>query len=232
MWTIGGAVQVRNIEENAAADAVTDPAGVPLPPCIVMERGESLDRWSARNRPDMWQSVTVRPPPHACTYDSYYVTMNAPAVLYVPGDHGTHAPGGAAYIEKFRIVLSIFEVFAPTIRRDRVCVPQTIMHIAERLEALHAAGYVHRDLKPSNVIWLSRRNRWTVIDFGCVAEIGAPCRAAFSLPYVAPETLRAHAQKSALTASVAVDAWSLGVMFFELLTGRQWYKLLEDRNMV
>ena len=109
---------------------------------------------------------------------------------------------------------------------------QTITHIAGRLEALHAAGYVHRDLKPSNVIWLPRRNRWTVIDFGCVAEIGCPCRPSFSLPYVAPETLRAHTQKSATSAAVAVDAWSLGVMFFELLTGRQWYKLLENRNMV
>ena len=96
----------------------------------------------------------------------------------------------------------------------------------------HQHKIVHRDLKPSNVIWLARRNRWTVIDFGCVAPIGAKCRPAYSLPYVAPETLRAHGASKAVTASVATDAWSLGVMFFELLTGRQWYKLIEDRKLV
>ena len=54
---------MRNIDDNSGKDAVRDPTGVPLPPYIVLERGESLDRWSSRNRPDMWQSVTVLPPP-------------------------------------------------------------------------------------------------------------------------------------------------------------------------
>jgi serine/threonine protein kinase len=37
-----------------------DPAGHALPPCIVMERGEALDVWSARNAPDRAQVFTVR----------------------------------------------------------------------------------------------------------------------------------------------------------------------------
>jgi serine/threonine protein kinase len=49
---------------------------------------------------------------------------------------------------------------------------QMIQHVAERLATLHAAGYVHRDLKPANVMWLPRANRWTIIDFGCVAKAG------------------------------------------------------------
>ena len=40
---------------------VVDPSGHPLPPCIVMERGESLDLWSDRNAPDRAQAFTVRP---------------------------------------------------------------------------------------------------------------------------------------------------------------------------
>ena len=40
---------------------MVDPAGHPLPPCIVMERGESLDLWSDRNAPDRAQAFTVRP---------------------------------------------------------------------------------------------------------------------------------------------------------------------------
>ena len=37
-----------------------DSDGYPLPPCIVMERGESLDIWAARAQPDRSQAFTVR----------------------------------------------------------------------------------------------------------------------------------------------------------------------------
>jgi hypothetical protein len=33
---------------NCPAEGFTDARGVPLPPCIVMEKGESLDHWAAR----------------------------------------------------------------------------------------------------------------------------------------------------------------------------------------
>lgn len=66
-----------------------------------------------------------------------------------------------------------------------------IQHLAERLEGLHAAGYVHRDLKPANVMWLPRENRWTVIDFGCCARVGDTAPLSFSLLYAAPEVIQA-----------------------------------------
>lgn len=37
-----------------------DAKGNKLPPCIVMERGESLDEWSRRRKPDMWAAMPVR----------------------------------------------------------------------------------------------------------------------------------------------------------------------------
>lgn len=66
-----------------------------------------------------------------------------------------------------------------------MCSAQVIHHIAERLQDLHAAGYCHRDLKPGNVMWLPRRNRWTLIDFGCAALIGEEASIGYSLAYVA-----------------------------------------------
>ena len=51
--------QVRNVESNADK-GIKDPQGNPLPPCIVMERGESLDIWSKRAKPDRSQAFTVR----------------------------------------------------------------------------------------------------------------------------------------------------------------------------
>jgi hypothetical protein len=43
-----------------------DRQGHQLPPCIVMERGESLDEWSRRRKPDMWAAMPVRPRMHGC----------------------------------------------------------------------------------------------------------------------------------------------------------------------
>lgn len=39
---------------------VGDAHGTPLPPFIAMEKGEALDEWSRRAKPDLFQSVAVR----------------------------------------------------------------------------------------------------------------------------------------------------------------------------
>jgi hypothetical protein len=51
-------VQLRNVEDNLQK-AVVDACGNPLPPCIVMERGEALNFWVARARPDRAQALSV-----------------------------------------------------------------------------------------------------------------------------------------------------------------------------
>jgi hypothetical protein len=51
-------MQLRNVEDNLDS-TVVDPFGNPLPPCIVMERGEALDFWVARARPDRTQALSV-----------------------------------------------------------------------------------------------------------------------------------------------------------------------------
>lgn len=106
---------------------------------------------------------------------------------------------------------------------------QILSSVCQRLKDLHAAGYVHRDLKPSNVMWLPRQNRWTLIDFGCIARIGAKAPLNFTFTYAAPEVIAAFAAGALdVEASSALDAWSLGVMAFELLTGAPAFQLLTD----
>ena len=69
---------------------------------------------------------------------------------------------------------------------------QMINQLAVRIAELHRLGYVHRDLKPGNVMWLPRENRWTIIDFGCVAVTGETARLSFSLAYAASEIITAY----------------------------------------
>jgi tetratricopeptide (TPR) repeat protein len=91
--------------------------------------------------------------------------------------------------------------------------------IARAAAALHAAGFVHRDLKPDNAIatpageivvidlglaWAEGMSRWT--------EEGA---AVGSVGYMAPEQIEG-AQVGA-----AADVWALGVILYELASGRR-----------
>lgn len=105
---------------------------------------------------------------------------------------------------------------------DRVC--RTGRQIAEALEHAHANGITHRDLKSSNVM-IRRDGHVKVIDFG-IAERAVrsvdltetqPAIAQGlmgTLSYLAPELLKG-AQPDARS-----DLWSLGVVLFEMTTGR------------
>lgn len=110
---------------------------------------------------------------------------------------------------------------------------QVLSNVSKRLADMHAAGIVHRDLKPANVMWLPRENRWTVIDFGCVARVGDQAPLNFTLAYAAPEVIAAcTAGERTILAAPAVDAWSLGVMAFELLTGAPAFQLVTQGSQV
>jgi eukaryotic-like serine/threonine-protein kinase len=111
---------------------------------------------------------------------------------------------------------------------------QIVQHICECLSDLHRAGYVHRDLKPANIMWLPSHNRWTLIDFGCAAQIGEEARTGFSLVYAAPEAVSAHfrEKRSTLRATAALDVWSVGVIAVELFSGKPPLQLFQTQEQV
>ena len=106
--------------------------------------------------------------------------------------------------------------------------------MAKRLEAMHDAGYAHHDLKPANVMWLPRENQWTLIDFGCASPLGRRALLRFTLAYAAPEVIKVwRTGEKQCVSTPAVDAWALGVMVYELLTGKAAFDVfLQGRDAV
>ena len=110
--------------------------------------------------------------------------------------------------------------------------------MADGLAHAHRRGILHRDLKPANVL-LTDDGRPMLLDFNLAEDVKqrtATERAAVggTLPYMAPEHIEAYRTcKGRL--DERCDLFSLGVILFELLTGRHPFPLrkgLTKENVV
>ncbi|MEM7010597.1 MAG: serine/threonine-protein kinase, partial [Verrucomicrobiota bacterium] len=100
-----------------------------------------------------------------------------------------------------------------------------VSQICDALEYAHEQGFVHRDIKPAN-IFINQRGVLKVGDFGLAKIAGEP-KTQFAGPtltmagtamgtpdYAAPEQLDGR------EVDQRADIYSLGVMFYEMLTGQ------------
>jgi predicted Ser/Thr protein kinase len=88
------------------------------------------------------------------------------------------------------------------------------------LAAAHERGVIHRDLKPQNIM-LDKRGQVVIMDFGLAAVAnslrGAEARNG-TPAYMSPEQLRGD------SVSAKSDIYALGLIIYELFTGRRAYE--------
>ncbi|MEV5704545.1 serine/threonine-protein kinase [Actinoallomurus sp. NPDC052274] len=118
------------------------------------------------------------------------------------------------------------ESLAATIARDAPMPPDRVLEIivsaATALAVAHAAGLVHRDVKPGNLL-VGRDGSIKITDFGIARAVDAiPLTRTGMLMgtplYLAPE------QATGKQATAATDLYAVGIIAFEMLTGRPPYE--------
>ena len=160
--------------------------------------------------------------------------------------HALDLPGVARAlgIEEHRgTVFLLFEDFGAQsldrlLLRDPVTLQRFLalaIDVARALEAVHAEGILHKDLNPSNIVADLSSGRLGLIDFGIASRLrrervalAAPVQLEGTLAYLAPEqTGRMNRAVDARS-----DLYSLGVTFYQLLTGRLPFTATDPLELV
>lgn len=109
-------------------------------------------------------------------------------------------------------------LLGPPQRAKALPVPEAVqlaMGVVSGLAAIHSEHVVHRDIKPENILMNGQTPK--IADLGIARMLASNEVAATvtgTIYYMSPEVL------SATGTSFPADIWSLGVMFYEMLTGK------------
>jgi TolB-like protein/Flp pilus assembly protein TadD/predicted Ser/Thr protein kinase len=141
--------------------------------------------------------------------------LNHPNIVYV---HDVSEYDGSPYIVMEYIEGQSLKELAATsdVSIDRIL--DIVSQVADGLSAAHKREIIHRDIKSENII-VSSEGRVKIMDFGLatwrgVSKVTKEGSTVGTMAYMSPE------QAEGRTVDHRADLFSLGVVFYELITGR------------
>lgn len=148
------------------------------------------------------------------------------ARVYEAGHARIQGPDAHEYVQPYiAMELIVGQPIADYVRAQRLNTSATVrllMRVCEAVQHAHQRGVLHLDLKPANILVDSAGNP-SILDFGVSQALdapGPPSRSrgsiAGTLAYMPPEQLLGRTHEY----DTRTDIFSLGVMGFELLSGR------------
>lgn len=105
----------------------------------------------------------------------------------------------------------------------------------ETLGKIHAANIIHKDINPSNIVYNPKTEQLKIIDFGISTQLSRetptlknPGILEGTLAYISPE----QTGRMNRTLDYRADFYSLGVTFYELLTGKLPFETEDTLELV
>lgn len=98
-----------------------------------------------------------------------------------------------------------------------------LKQIASALDHAHEKGYIHRDIKPENILFRAD-NAAVLTDFGVAKGISMSSRMTHAGTVVGTPHYMSPEQSKGINVDGRADLYSLGIVFFELLTGTLPYQ--------
>jgi serine/threonine protein kinase/tetratricopeptide (TPR) repeat protein len=105
-----------------------------------------------------------------------------------------------------------------------------VIQIAQGMSIAHKNGIIHRDIKPANII-IKDEGIIKIVDFG-LAKLAGTVDATETMEIVGTLAYMSPEQAQARVTGYETDVWSIGVLFYEMLTGKLPFMEQNAQSMI